>query len=143
MEHLGLGFFFPSLKKFYFIWPFARFLVRQLIKNTPQRQWSPRLGSHLGLCHLWLEVSPKEVGTAEAGRPAARTSHVTDRKACVIQVQRVTILFLRTILTLRFQQSSLSYFGSWLSCRESLDLEAPWLDLGKRLVKSPLLQGKA
>ena len=45
--------------------------------------------------------------------------------------------------SLRFQQSLFSYFGSWFSWRDSLDLEVPWLDLGKRFVKSSLLHGKA
>lgn len=71
-------------------------------------------------------------------------SHVTHWKAGIIQVQRVTTSFiLRAAVPWRSRQGRSSHLGSGFSCRDSLDLDWSWLDLGKRLVKSSLLQGKA
>lgn len=94
--------------------------------------------------HLWLEASGRKPRGWRGGRaPGAPASHVTDREARVVQVHGAAVAFLRAVFTRRLWQGFSSHFGSWVSCRDSLDLEVPWLDLGKRLAKSSLLQGTA
>lgn len=70
------------------------------------------------------------------------TLHITNWKACIIQIHKARILFLSAIFTLGFREALFSHFGSWFSWSDNLDLVAPWLGLGKRFVKSSLLQGR-
>ena len=83
-------------------------------------------------------------GADEAGQaPCACLLHITDWKTCLIQIHWVAIFFLRVIFYFRALASLFSHFGSWFSWRNHLDLEVPWFDLGKRVIKSLLIHGEA
>lgn len=96
--------------------------------------------------HLWLKPRRGREGGRARGCPASG-SHVADRQARVVQVQvqvhGAALPLGRAAPAGRGGQGAPTHFGSWFSWRDSRDLEAPWLDLGKRLAKSSLLQGRA